>query len=305
MKRDVRIPPGSMPDRQRGFLMIVAVVLIVIAALVLTTMVYLSATSNDSGAGNLQSGQALFVAESGLEYEQRQLAQDVDWYRSNSDPMLVATSNIGQGSFSVSTNLPATMLKKHVDTSVPVTIQVYSTDGFPNSGYLQIDDDVTTTGEFVQYSGKTATTFSITARGQTIGPVVTTNQMHFRDDNVYPVTTLVTSLTATCSSPPQSQIVVVDNTKFLSAGTVVINGEEISYTGLTHGSPNMTLSGVQRNIDPTAPCPGTIPPAHAAGEPVTPVLAGGVSNSASQQVLAVATGTVGTTQRTMSRVIHR
>lgn len=64
---------------QRGFVLFVAVVRIVIAALIPSAMVFLSAPGTDSGDKHLQPGQGLFVAESGLEYEQRQLAQNVDW----------------------------------------------------------------------------------------------------------------------------------------------------------------------------------------------------------------------------------
>ncbi len=52
---------------QRGFLLITAVVLIVVAALLLTVMLFLGATGNESSVGHSRSKQALFIAESGLE----------------------------------------------------------------------------------------------------------------------------------------------------------------------------------------------------------------------------------------------
>jgi hypothetical protein len=53
---------------QRGFLLLSAVVLIVVAALVLTVMVYFSATGSHATARHLSSKQALFIAGTGLEH---------------------------------------------------------------------------------------------------------------------------------------------------------------------------------------------------------------------------------------------
>jgi hypothetical protein len=64
-----QVPPVPVrgAGRQRGFLLIAAVVLIVAAALVLTVLVFLSTTGNMSAAGHMSAKQALFIAESGIE----------------------------------------------------------------------------------------------------------------------------------------------------------------------------------------------------------------------------------------------
>lgn len=59
---------------QRGFMLVTAVVLIVIASLILAVMVYLSAVGNQSSSNNLNANQAFFIAETGLEQAHRQLA---------------------------------------------------------------------------------------------------------------------------------------------------------------------------------------------------------------------------------------
>jgi hypothetical protein len=85
--------------------------------------------------------------------------------------------------------------------------------------------------------------------------------------------------------------------KFLSAGTLDIEGEEISYTGSTAAAGNMTLTGVTR-------CAGLLGPlAHATGRPVTPVLVGG--DSADYQVEIASTGTVGSTIRYARKTVQR
>jgi len=45
---------------------------------------------------SLQSGQALFVAESGVEFETRNMAQDIDWYRSTVDPITRPLQNFAR-----------------------------------------------------------------------------------------------------------------------------------------------------------------------------------------------------------------
>ncbi|MBI3778337.1 MAG: hypothetical protein HY274_05415 [Gammaproteobacteria bacterium] len=63
--------------RQRGFLLLTAVVLIVVVALILSVMVYLSAASTRSSGKFLAAQQALFIAGSGLERGTRFLVSPV------------------------------------------------------------------------------------------------------------------------------------------------------------------------------------------------------------------------------------
>lgn len=286
-------------SRQRGFLLVTAVSLIVIAALVLTVMVFLGTTGTDSSVVHSQSGQALFVADSGTEYEQRNLARNLDWYRSASDPMPSTTRSFGAGSFTVSTNLPTTKLKKRIATAGAVAITVYTTDRFPNSGYLQIDDDVAAGGEYVWYSSKTATTFTValnTDRGQTIGGVASTAATHERGDAVYPVTTLISAITSSVCSVVPSPFQIAANSKFLGAGTIDIEGEEIRYTGSSTSGGVMTLTGVSR-------CQNGAGATHAANAGVTPVLIGDVS--ASYEAYVTSIGTVANTLRQTVKTIQR
>ena len=59
--------PACSPGRQRGFLLIASVVLIVIVAVVLSAMVFLSTTGNQATARHMNSKQALLIAEAGIE----------------------------------------------------------------------------------------------------------------------------------------------------------------------------------------------------------------------------------------------
>lgn len=286
-------------SRQRGFLLVMAVVLIVIVSLILTVMVFLGATGTDSGVVHSQSGQALFVADSGTEYEQRNLARNLDWYRSASDPMPSTTRNFGAGSFTVSTNLPATKLKKRIATAGAVTITVYTTDRFPNSGYLQIDDDVVAGGEYVWYSSKTATTFTVALasdRGQNINGVGGAAGTHERGDAVYPVTTLISAIASSVCSVVPNPFQITVNSKFLGAGTIDIEGEEILYTGSSTTGGIMTLTGVSR-------CRNGAGATHTANTAVTPILIGDVSANYEAYIKSV--GTVANTMRQTVKTIQR
>src|SRR4029077_14986587 len=122
------------------------------AAALVTTIAFISVTSGSTATDNLQSGQALFVAESGVEFEARNMAQNVDWYRSTVDPITRPTQNFGQGSFIVQTNLPATLLRARANSG-DTTLTFYPASRFPSPGatpssticnpcYLQLDDDI-------------------------------------------------------------------------------------------------------------------------------------------------------------------
>ncbi len=111
--------PMNGYGRQGGFLLIAAIILVVVASMLAVTIAMIAATSGSSATDNLQSGQALFLADSGLEFEARRMAQNLDWYRSSTDPTTSVTQNFGAGNFTVSTNLPATELSARVQPAAP------------------------------------------------------------------------------------------------------------------------------------------------------------------------------------------
>lgn len=301
MNRSV-MNPAAGPRGQRGFLLITAVVLIVIAALVLSVMVFLGVTANESSVGHSQSGQALFVAESGIEYEQRQLARNLDWYRSPSDPFDVTTRSLGEGSFSVKASLPATILRNRIPTTGAVaSLRVYSTDRFPippacGPCYLQVDDDITGGAEYMTYTGTSGgDTFTGVTRNVTIGTITGAAAVRERGDRVYPVTTLSANLANSCTAP--TSFSVAANSKFLSTGTVNIEDEEIMYSGLTITGGVMTLTGVRRCQN------GTASAGHNAGRAVTPLLVDGSDPDYEAEVHSVGTvvGTVRRARKTIQR----
>ena len=65
---------GAVAHTQRGFLLIVAVVMIVSVALLATVITFLSAGNVLSGASHASSAQALFIAEAGLEQGARKFS---------------------------------------------------------------------------------------------------------------------------------------------------------------------------------------------------------------------------------------
>lgn len=287
----------------RGFMTMALMALIVVILFLAIAMGYLIASGALSSGGHLGAMQALFQAESGLEYEQRRWAQNLDWYRSSIDPSPVGAGAVGSGSFTVYSNLPASMLKSGL-SAAGATVNAYTTSRYPTSGILQIDDDVTVGGEYVRYTGVSGTTFTGVTRGQTVGTVVTAAGVHVRSDTVYPVTILRTALLANCTA--LASIQVDANSKFLSAGTLHIQEnspatpEEMSYSSSSTSGGTTTLSGITRCLDSLTP---VTPEAHAIGQPVTPVLVG--DSSASYQVETISTGTMGSDNRYAKRTIER
>jgi hypothetical protein len=289
---------------ERGVSLIAAIFFLVIVAFMGTTLVSLMSTQSITSAGEAKSTQALYVAEGGSEFAQRALAMNLDWYRSAADPILTASTALGAGTFTISTYLPATELSRRV-TPASATIPVFTTSRFPASGTVQLSDDIGSGGEFVRYTGVTATTFTGLTRNVTIGGVSGGAVGTFvRLARVYPVTTLSTALANLGGCAPQSaaSFNVVAHSKLLSAGTITIDPEEISYTGSTTSGGVTTLTGVTR-------CVNSQSSGHAIGDPVTPLLADGLG-AANYEALFASTGSVGnaglgTAVRVVQKTVQR
>lgn len=277
--------------RERGFLAIVVLVMVVILAALAVALGFLVGQGTLSAGSRLGSMRAFFIAESGLEYEQRRWAQNLDWYRATSDPSPAAPAPqaMGGGNFTVLSTLAATLVRTQLVTG-GTTLNVYTANRFPAAGILQIGDDVAGGAEFVRYGGTTANSFTGLVRGQAVGTVATAATTHPRSTAVYPVTILRTAMAADCN--PMLSIQVDAHGKFLRAGTVVVDGEEIGYKDSSTVGGLMTLSGITRCLGAVAAV------AHAVGQPVTPLLGGG-------QVELASTGVLGANTRYARRTVQR
>ncbi len=303
-----------IPFNQRGFLLITAVILIVTVALLATVITFLSTGNVLTSANHANSAKALFLAESGTEYEQRRLAQNVDWYRATTDPFDSATRNLGEGSFTVSVNLPATELSKRITGTGAVTANVFA-GGTTNArwlatGTLMIDEDFTSQAEFATYNSTNATSFSITARNQSINGVLNstapagTGLAHARGDRIYPVTTLGVALTNVCTTIP-NPFTITDNSKFLGAGTITVFhnnagtvvAEQISYSGYTISGATRTLLGVQRCQNSTTAITASV------GDPVASMVAN--VGTVDFEVDIISLGTVNGAQRIARNTVQR
>jgi len=299
--------------QQRGFLLVVAIVLLVVGSMLAAAMAYMVATSGGSATDNLQSGQALFLADSGVDYQARSMALNPDWYRSNTDPTTPVTQNFGAGNFTVSANLPATELSARV-LPAATSVTVFTSNRFPtfaaspsppttcNPCYLALGDvNPAGSGEFVTYNAIGGNTFTVT-RAQSPGgyaptlPSAPTATTQARGTPVYPVTTVSTATASGCAST--APIRLVAHPKFLNAGTINIEGEEIQYTGSSTSSGVTTLTGITRCADGVS-----AGPSYAVLTPVTPVLFNDSSTNYETQINS--TGTVGSTSRTEQKTVQR
>ena len=298
---------GCAMKKQRGVSLIAAVFIIVILGFMGVVFVSLINTSTLSSVNDLQSAQALSLAEGGVEYSQFALAQNLDWYRSTADPMPAPVSTtlpLGTGSFTVSANLPATKLSRQLRTG-DATARVYLNPlpgRFPTAGVLQIEDKIGGGAEFVSYNNVVGNTFTISGHNQTISGITGSLVNHPRGSAVYPVTTLSTALAALgspCGPTPAASFDIVWNSKFLSAGIIDIEGEEISYSGSTVTAGVMTLNGVIRCTNALA----ATTTGHPTGRPVTPVLIGGDTASYLSEITS--TGSVGAAARIVRKTVDR
>jgi hypothetical protein len=216
--------------------------------------------------------------------------------------MVTPATVLGTGTFAVNTNLPATLLRRRV-TPASANIPVFTTARFPGGGVVQLDDAIGGGAEFVQYTGTTGTTFTGLTRNVTIGGVSGGAVGTFaRATRVYPVTTLAANLPAQpamCSPTPSGSIVIDANSKFLPAGTITVDSEEITYTGSSTVGVTTTLTGVVRCVNSQSS--GGI---HVAGYPVTPILDDG--SSPDYEAFLTSTGSVGSAPLgTATRVVQK
>ncbi len=306
----VRVPRArrDTADRQRGaFLIIAAVFLLIVLAFLGAVFLTTFTTSTSISTDELQSTRAFAAAEGGLAFHQRDLAMNLDWYRSSADPLLTTTGrNLGAGKFTAATTLPATMLSARMCNPAlpscipPPAIRAYTTDRFPGTGFLQIGDDLATDAEFVQYTGIAGATFTGITRNVTIGGSGGTPGAHARGSRVYPVTTLLDALPNTCATILALR--VATHPKLLGGGTLAVAGEEISYAGSSSAGGVLTLRGVERCRNGS--CASCTPaPAHAAGTPVTPLLPNAAAPDFEAEI--VSTGTVGATARIARTTVQR
>jgi hypothetical protein len=282
--------------RERGFLMMVVLVVVVVLVFLAIAMGYLLGNSTLASASHVGAMQALFLADSGLEYEQNRWAKNLEWYRTavDPDPTTPVAQALGNGSFIASANLPATLVRTQL-VAGGATLNVYSTSRFPGTGILQLGEDLASDGEFVRYSGIAGASFTGLTRAQAVGTTTSLASAHPRSSSVYPVTILRTTMAASCA--PLVSIQVDAHGKFLGAGTLDIEGEEVGYSGSSTAGGLMTLTGITR-------CLGTVTAAgHAIGQPVTPIRESG--DSGHFQVEISSTGTVGANVRYARRTIQR
>jgi len=296
----------------RGVSIIAAIFIIVVLAFMGVMFLSMVSTSTFTSVNDAQSTQALYVAEGGVEYAQYALAQNLEWYRSPSDPMPAPASttlNLGAGSFTVYAYLPATMMRTML-TAGGGTANVYTTQRFPASGYLQIDN-IEGSPEFVSYNATTSNSFTLNGRNQTIGSVsANVSTSHSRGSVVYPVSQLQTALPGNCNS---LSIRITDHGKFLSAGTIMVtsnctidaclpaNSEQITYANSSRFGGVMTLIGVKRCQN------GTNFVAALVNDPVTPIQENITANiwDYEAEIISTGTATAGGAQRAVKKTIQR
>ena len=283
---------------QNGVSLIAAIFILVVLAFMGVMFVSLINTSSLTSVNDMQSAQALYIAEGGVEFAQYSLAQNLDWYTSAKDPISTGAQNLGVGSFITTTTLPATKLHAVMPLASVNPVRVYTTDNFPVPGCIQIEL------EFIRYTGTGTTVAACVGQPPCFTNITRaaaacfgggTQARHDRGDVVYPMTALGTAMPNDCNYIPT--LLITANSKLLTAGTLDVEGEEIAYGNSLTSGVTTTLIGVQRcqNGSPSA--------AHASGAPVTSLQIDGSSPDYEAEVAS--TGTMGAAARIVRKTIQR
>ncbi len=200
---------------QRGVSIIAAIFIIVILAFMGVMFISLVNTSSVTAVNNLQSTQALQVAQGGIEYI-------LNFGTFPNFSMGGVSKNLGAGQFLTSTPAYLTAAVNLGNT----TINVKSTAGFyPGSvavpGWIIIDADT------ISYTGSTGNSFT---------GVANITAAHAIGNAVYPVASLTTALANNCTSPVTIHSSYAGN-NFLMPGIITIGTEMFYCTGDTMGPP--------------------------------------------------------------------
>ena len=176
---------------QKGVSIIAAIFIIVILAFMGVMFVSLLNTSGFSAINDMQSTQALYIAEGGLQYTLELNRNNMPNYSTNGNWI-----NLGAGQFKVDT--PA-YLTANIAAGQAI-IPVDSTASFPAAGRITIGTDFGIT-----YTGKDATNFTGASGGQA----------HLQNNAVYPAAKLsVVISAASCADLPTIDVLNEDTGGF-------------------------------------------------------------------------------------------
>jgi hypothetical protein len=214
---------------QKGVSIIAAVFIIVILAFMGVMFVSLIGTGSLTAVNDLQSSQALYLAEGGVEY-----ALGNRTFPNYS----VASTNLGAGKFQVDT--PAYLTVALLNNNA-ATVDVNSTAGFPASGRIVVGTEI------ISYTALSPTQFSGGARRQG----GTARAPHAIGDAVYPVT----YVNGTNVAVGDTSVTVVSTGRFVIPGVIKIDNEDIYCTTATATQFTNCIRGYH----------GSVPAAHNAG----------------------------------------
>ena len=196
-------------DNAKGVSLIAAIFIIVVLAFMGVMFVSMVGTSTFTSVNDMQSAQALSIAEGGMEY----ILQNRTFPNYSTAGTMVS---LGTGSFTVSTPTYLTA----DPGAAGLTINVQSTATFPNAGRIIVDS------ELITYTGKNATQFNV---GVTRGAGGTTASAHAVGNAVYPVTTVTNNPLPIGNTT----INVTSNVGFSMPGVIVIDTEYIFCAGVS------------------------------------------------------------------------
>jgi Tfp pilus assembly protein PilX len=149
-------------DRQNGFLIIVAILVVVIIAFIAVTATYQYSGDRLSSYNHLRSAQAFHIAQSGIEQGKHDVVNGTSCSGYNSGTVnFTAPSGSGSGQYQVtgSINSASSKLNGNITNSA-TSIVVTNASGFTNGqGAFQIDSEI------ISYTGKSGNTLTGAIRG--------------------------------------------------------------------------------------------------------------------------------------------
>lgn len=207
--------------RARGFLLIVAILVLVVVALAVAALGNMTSADIRSSSGHAQSEQAYFAATSGIEYAGFQLGPGT---ACTGGSIHNVTATVGQARFTTTSQefLASTATTANPLAANATTVGVGSTAGFALHGRIWIN------AEQMNYTGTTPTAFTGVSRGlagtsataHALGSIVSQDQCLVKSTGVSrDATRIVESAMARSTNRERAMLVYAKGTSIATAGT--------------------------------------------------------------------------------------
>ena len=232
-------------DKQRGFLMMVIAILLVIVAALASAFVAMTLSGTNSSVSSISANRAYDLAQTGIEQGTYELTLATAWCDGNWQPAVTVTGQ-GEYKYSCTKNTGSTTLSSAI-TASSTAIPLSSVSGLATFGAIAVDS------ETIYYDGISGTILQNARRGQNGSAAASHSNGASATQTQYIISSHGSSPSATSPSGEVtlSQAVLLSNpSTYFAAGVnsssrgVILKFDGTSWSTVLTGPVNFTFTGI-------------------------------------------------------------